>query len=136
MKTIVNPFKTGGHYGKFGGRYVPEMMIPPLQELERAFIESKKDPEFKKEFSDVLKNFSGRPTPLYFASNLTEKIGGARIYLKLEGMGQTGSHKINNAIGQAILARRMGKKRLIAETGAGQHGFATATVAAQIRLQM
>ncbi len=131
MKTIVDPFKTGGHYGKFGGRYVPEMMIPPLQELERAFIESKKDPEFKKEFREVLKNFSGRPTPLYFASNLTEKLGGARIYLKLEGMGQTGSHKINNAIGQAILARRMGKKRLIAETGAGQHGFATATVAAK-----
>ncbi|MCP4135211.1 MAG: tryptophan synthase subunit beta [bacterium] len=130
-KIIIDPFKTGGHFGQFGGRYVPEMMVPPLEELEAAYIKAKKDKEFIKEYEYTLKTFSGRPTPLLFAKNLTEKLKGAKIYLKLEGQGQTGSHKINNAIGQALLAKRMGKKRLIAETGAGQHGFATATVAAK-----
>ncbi len=128
---IIDPFKTGGHFGSFGGRYVPEMLIPPLEELEKAYREARKDPAFKKEYRNVLKTFSGRPTPLYYAENLTREMKGAKIYLKLEGQGQTGSHKINNAIGQALLAKRMGKKRLIAETGAGQHGFATATVAAK-----
>jgi len=132
---VINPFNTGGHFGTFGGRYVPEMLIPPLEELEAAYREARKDPEFKKEFRNVLKTFSGRPTPLCFAENLTRKLKGAKVYLKLEGQGQTGSHKINNAIGQAILAKRMGKKRLIAETGAGQHGFATATVAAKFGFQ-
>ena len=132
MKKIdIDPFKTGGHFGPYGGRYVPEMLQPPLKELEEAYRAARKDRSFQKEYESVLADFSGRPTPLYYAENLTKKLRGAKIYLKLEGMGQTGSHKINNAIGQAILAKRMGKKRLIAETGAGQHGFATATVAAK-----
>ncbi len=130
-KVIVDPFKTRGHFGQFGGRYVPEMLIPALEELEKAYLEVKKDKEFQKEFNSVLKDYSGRPTPLYFAENLSKQLKGAKIYLKQEGLGQTGSHKINNAIGQALLAKRMGKKRLIAETGAGQHGLATSTVSAK-----
>ncbi len=130
-KLKINTFKTGGHFGKFGGRYVPEMLIGPLADIEKAYIQAKNDKSFIKEFEYHLKTFSGRPTPLYFAENLTKKLNGAKIYLKQEGLGQTGSHKINNAIGQALLAKRMGKKKLIAETGAGQHGFATATVAAK-----
>lgn len=120
-----------GHFGKFGGRYVPEMLIPALEELEIEYEKSKKDPGFKKEFEDLLKNFSGRPTPLTFAKNLTEKLGGAKIYLKNEGLNLTGAHKITHCIGQALIAKRLGKKRLIAETGAGMHGVATATVAAK-----
>ncbi len=131
MKIKIDPFKTGGRFGNFGGRYVPEMLIPALEQLEKAYLEAKSDKNFKAEFESVLKTYSGRPTPLYFAANLTKQLKGAKIYLKQEGLGQTGSHKINNAIGQAILARRMGKKRVIAETGAGQHGLATATVAAK-----
>jgi len=134
-KYTVDAFKTNGKFGKFGGRYVPEMMIPALDELEKSYLEAKKDPLFLKEFNYILKTFSGRPTPLYYAANLTKKIGGAKIYLKLEGQGQTGSHKINNALGQALLAKRMGKKRIIAETGAGQHGFATATAAAKFNFK-
>lgn len=130
-KIIIDPFRTKGRFGKFGGRYVPEMLIPALDELEKTYKEAKKDKKFQAHLKDVLKNFSGRPTPLYFAENLTGYCKGARIYLKQEGLGQTGSHKINNALGQALLAKRMGKKRLIAETGAGQHGLATATVAAK-----
>jgi tryptophan synthase beta chain len=135
MKTKINPFKTRGHFGSFGGRYVPEMLIPALEELEKAYVAAKKDKSFKAEFESVLKTYSGRPTPLYFAGNLTKHLKGAKIYLKQEGLGQTGSHKINNAIGQALLAKRMGKKRVIAETGAGQHGLATATVAAKFGFQ-
>jgi len=120
-----------GHFGNFGGRYVPEMLIPALEELEDAYEVAKKDPEFSRELFDLYKNYSGRPTPLYFAKNLTDKLGGAKIYLKNEGLNHTGAHKINHCLGQALLARRMGKKRLIAETGAGQHGLATATVAAK-----
>ncbi len=120
------------HFGKYGGRYVPEMLIPALEELELTYKLAKKDKEFKKEFNDLLKNFAGRPTPLIFAKNLTEKLGGAKIYLKNEGLNHTGAHKITHCIGQAIIAKRMGKTRLIAETGAGQHGVATATVAAKI----
>jgi tryptophan synthase beta chain len=127
----INPFKTRGRFGDFGGRYVPEMLIPALDDLEKAYLEARKDKKFKQELSKVLKTYSGRPTPLYFAENLTKHLKGAKIYLKQEGLGQTGSHKVNNAIGQALLAKRMGKKRLIAETGAGQHGLATATVAAK-----
>ncbi len=130
-KLNINPFKTRGYFGSFGGRYVPEMLIPALDELEKAYLDAVKDRSFKEEFDHVLKTYSGRPTPLYFAENLTKYLKGAKIYLKQEGLGQTGSHKINNAIGQAILAKRMGKKRLVAETGAGQHGLATATVAAK-----
>jgi tryptophan synthase beta chain len=135
MKVKINPFNTGGHFGSFGGRYVPELLIPALEELEKAYIKAKADKSFKAEFESVLKTYSGRPTPLYFAGNLTKHLKGAKIYLKQEGLGQTGSHKINNAIGQAILAKRMGKKRVIAETGAGQHGLATATVAAKFGFQ-
>lgn len=120
-----------GHFGQFGGRYVPEMLIPALEELEKAYFAAKKDREFQKEFNYYLKTYAGRPTPLTFANNLTEKLGGARIYLKNEGLNHTGAHKITHCIGQALLAKRMGKKRLIAETGAGQHGLATATVAAK-----
>lgn len=123
--------KFDGHFGEFGGRFVPEMLIPALEELEAAYEEAKKDPEFKKEFEYHLKTFSGRPTPLTFAKNLTEKLGGAKIYLKNEGLNITGAHKITHCIGQALLAKRMGKTALIAETGAGQHGVATATVAAK-----
>jgi len=119
------------HFGKYGGRYVPEMLIPTLEQLEQTYKLAKKDKDFKKEFNDLLKNFAGRPTPLVFAKNLTEKLGGAKIYLKNEGLNHTGAHKITHCIGQALIAKRMGKTRLIAETGAGQHGVATATVAAK-----
>jgi len=128
---IIDSFETAGHFGPYGGRYAPEMLIPALEALEKAYIEAKENSSFMAEFEKLLCTYSGRPTPLYFAENLSRKLGGARIYLKQEGLGQTGSHKVNNAIGQALLARRMGKKRLIAETGAGQHGLATATVAAR-----
>ncbi len=120
-----------GHFGKFGGRYVPEMLIPALEELEIAYNHAKKDKKFQKEFEDLLKTFSGRPTPLTFAKNLTEKLGGGKIYLKNEGLNITGAHKITHCIGQALIAKRMGKSRIIAETGAGQHGLATVTVAAK-----
>jgi len=120
-----------GHFGQFGGRYVPEMLIPALEELEIAYLKAKKDKSFQKEFNYYLKTYAGRPTPLTFAKNLTEKLGGAKIYLKNEGLNHTGAHKITHCIGQALIAKRMGKKRLIAETGAGQHGVATATVAAK-----
>ena len=120
------------HFGLYGGRYVPEMLLPALQELEKAYAAAKKDPAFQKEFTALLKNFSGRPTPLVFAKNLTKQLGGAKIYLKNEGLNHTGAHKITHCIGQALVAKRMGKTRLIAETGAGQHGVATATVAAKL----
>lgn len=120
-----------GHFEKFGGRYVPEMLIPALEELEITYIEAKKDKKFQEEFKHLLATFCGRPTPLTYAENLTKKLGGAKIYLKNEGLNPTGAHKITHCLGQALLAKRMGKTRLIAETGAGQHGVATATVAAK-----
>ncbi|MFH1068909.1 MAG: tryptophan synthase subunit beta [Candidatus Glassbacteria bacterium] len=120
-----------GYFGPYGGRYVPEMLIPALEALEEAYRQAREDVAFQAEFERLLATYSGRPTPLYFAENLTARLGGARIYLKQEGLGQTGSHKINNVLGQALLARRMGKSRLVAETGAGQHGLATATAAAR-----
>lgn len=120
-----------GHFGKYGGRYVPEMLIPALEELEAAYETAKKDPEFQREFKYHLATFSGRPTPLTFAANLTKQLGGAKIYFKNEGLNITGAHKITHCIGQALIAKRMGKKHLIAETGAGQHGLASATVAAK-----
>ena len=128
---FVDSFASGGHFGPYGGRYVPEMLIPALQALEKAYREACADSSFQAEYERLLRTYSGRPTPLYFAENLTRELGGAKVYLKQEGLGQTGSHKVNNAIGQALLARRMEKKRLIAETGAGQHGLAVATVAAR-----
>jgi tryptophan synthase beta chain len=123
-----------GRYGPYGGRYVPETLVAPLEELERAYAEARADKEFQKELDDLLHNFAGRPTPLQFASRLTEKLGGPRIYLKREDLLHTGAHKINNALGQGLLAACMGKNRIIAETGAGQHGVATATVAARLGL--
>jgi len=120
-----------GHFGEFGGRYAPEMLIPALEELGKEYLKAKKDPKFEKEFFYLLEHYSGRPTPLYFAKNLTSHLKGAKIYLKNEGLNLTGAHKITHCIGQALLAKIMGKRRLIAETGAGQHGVATATVAAR-----
>lgn len=119
-----------GHYGEYGGRYISETLMPAVLELERAYLHYKKDPAFKRELKHFLDDFAGRPTPLFFAERLTRKLGGARIYLKREDLCHTGAHKINNTLGQVLLARRMGKTRIIAETGAGQHGVATATVAA------
>jgi len=124
-----------GHFGPYGGRYVPETLMHPLQELETEYFRSQQDPEFQREFEYYLREFCGRPTPLYFAERLTRELGGAKIYLKREDLLHTGAHKINNCIGQILLARRMGKTRIIAETGAGQHGVATATVAAMFGLK-
>jgi tryptophan synthase beta chain len=124
-----------GHFGPYGGRYVPETLMHPLQELEAEYFRARQDPEFQREFEYYLKEFCGRPTPLYFAERLTRELGGAKIYLKREDLLHTGAHKINNCIGQILLARRMGKSRIIAETGAGQHGVATATVAAMFGLK-
>jgi tryptophan synthase beta chain len=120
----------GGHYGAFGGCFAPETLMRPLEELEDAFFRAQSDPEFQAQFDFLLRCYAGRPTPLYHAARLTQHLGGAKIYLKREDMLHTGAHKINNCLGQALLARRMGKRRIIAETGAGQHGVATATVAA------
>ena len=124
-----------GRFGLYGGRYVPETLMPALLDLEREYAKAAKDRRFQAEFADYLKQYVGRPTPLYFAERLTKKLGGAKIYLKREDLCHTGAHKINNAIGQALLAKRMKKTRVIAETGAGQHGVATATVAAMFGLQ-
>jgi len=125
----------GGHFGPYGGRYVPEVLMAPLEELEKSYLEARCDPGFQAELSDLLRNYAGRPTPLYFARRLSETLGGARIYFKREDLLHTGAHKINNALGQGLLARRMGKRRIIAETGAGQHGVATATVCALLGLE-
>jgi tryptophan synthase beta chain len=124
-----------GHWGNYGGRYVPETLVAPLDELTREFMLARTDSEFASEFEELLRDLSGRPTPLFHAWRLSEKGGGAQIYLKREDLSHTGSHKINNAVGQALLARRMGKQRVIAETGAGQHGVATATVCALFGLK-
>jgi tryptophan synthase beta chain len=121
---------TTGRFGPYGGRFVPETLMAPLEDLERAYQEARRDPAFQSELAELLSSYAGRPTPLTLARRLTEKLGGARIYLKREDLLHTGAHKINNCLGQALLARRMGKRRIIAETGAGQHGVATATVGA------
>ncbi|MEJ5328284.1 MAG: tryptophan synthase subunit beta [Candidatus Bathyarchaeia archaeon] len=124
-----------GKYGKYGGRFVPEILMAAIKELEEAYAKAKQDPSFKKELSYYLSEYAGRPTPLYYAENLTLKLGGAKIYLKREDLAHGGAHKINNTLGQALLARRMGKKRVIAETGAGQHGVATAIACAALGLK-
>lgn len=124
-----------GHFGPYGGMYVPETLMNPLQELERVYEEAVNDPEFNKQLLELRRDFTGRPTPLYFAERMTEHCGGAKIYFKREDLLHTGAHKINNALGQVLLAKRMGKKRVIAETGAGQHGVATATAAARFGLE-
>ena len=124
-----------GHYGNYGGQFVPETLMHPLEELEIAYGEAQRDPSFHAELDELFHTYSGRPTPLYHAARLTKAWGGARIYLKREDLNHTGAHKINNCLGQGLLARRMGKKRIIAETGAGQHGVATATVCALLGLE-
>ncbi len=124
-----------GHFGPYGGRYVPETLMHPLKELEEEYFRAQHDPEFQRELDYYLKEFCGRPTPLYFAERLTKELGGAKIYLKREDLFHTGAHKINNAIGQILFAKRMGKTRIIAETGAGQHGVASATVAAMFGMK-
>jgi tryptophan synthase beta chain len=124
-----------GHFGPYGGRYVPETLMPALLELEKEYNKAKKDPAFRRELDYYLANYVGRPTPLFYCARLTKKLGGAKIYLKREDLAHTGAHKINNALGQALLAVRIGKKRVIAETGAGQHGVATATAAALLGLK-
>jgi tryptophan synthase beta chain len=124
-----------GHFGLFGGKYVPETLMSPLEELEQAYRQAQDDPAFDAELQDYLKDYVGRPTPLYFASRLSEHLGGRRVFLKREDLNHTGAHKINNALGQALLTRRMGKHRVIAETGAGQHGVASATAAAVFGLE-
>src|SRR5579862_9519650 len=126
--------ETRGRFGRFGGQYVPETLMAPLEELEAAYTQARHDPKFQAELNDLLHNFAGRPTPLQFASRLTEHLGGPRIYLKREDLLHTGAHKINNCLGQGLLAVRMKKPRVVAETGAGQHGVATATVAARLGL--
>jgi len=135
----LNTYRAGpderGHFGIFGGRFVAETLMPLILEVERAYKDAKADPAFEAEFRSLLANYVGRPNPLYFARRLTEAWGGAKVYLKREDLNHTGAHKINNCIGQILLAQRMGKKRIIAETGAGQHGVATATVCALFGLQ-
>ncbi len=138
MSTLPNSIRSGpdatGHFGAFGGRFVAETLMPLLLELEQAYEAAKKDPSFHEELDGLLTHYVGRESPLYFAPRLTEHFGGAKIYLKREDLNHTGAHKINNCLGQILLARRMGKTRIIAETGAGQHGVATATVAARFGL--
>jgi tryptophan synthase beta chain len=131
MKKLPN---RSGHFGKYGGRYISETLMPAVLELDEAYRKFRREPEFKAELNHYLHEYAGRPTPLYFAERLTEKVGGAKIYLKREDLCHTGAHKINNTIGQVLLAKRMRKTRIIAETGAGQHGVATATVAAMFGL--
>ena len=124
-----------GRFGEYGGRFVPETLMPAVYELETAYRDSQADEEFQAELASLLTTFAGRPTELYFAENLTNRLGGAKIYIKREDLAHTGAHKINNALGQGLLAKRMGKQRIIAETGAGQHGVATATVCAMLGLE-
>ena len=136
---LPNSFRSGpderGHFGNFGGRFVAETLMPLILDLEKAYAVAKADPAFHAEMKGYLRDYVGRPSPLYFAERLTEHLGGAKIYLKREELNHTGAHKVNNVLGQIMLARRMGKKRIIAETGAGQHGVATATVAARFGLE-
>jgi tryptophan synthase beta chain len=133
--TITSQPDATGHFGPYGGIFVPETLMTALEELTQAYEAARKDPEFRRELNQLLAEFVGRPTPLYLAERLTAQLGGAKIYLKREDLVHTGAHKINNAMGQIILARRMGKKRVIAETGAGQHGVATATAAARFGME-
>jgi tryptophan synthase beta chain len=135
LSQTEGPGQAAGRFGIYGGRYVPETLVAALDELEHAYAEAQADPAFHAQLDSLLRDYAGRPTPLYFASRLTEQLGGAKIYLKREDLLHTGAHKINNCIGQGLLAVRMGKKRIIAETGAGQHGVATATVCALLGLE-
>ena len=136
--TQLNTYRGGpderGHFGIYGGRFVAETLMPLILEVEKAYAAAKEDPEFQREFRYQMTYYVGRPSPLYYARRLSEELGGAKIYFKREELNHTGAHKINNCIGQILLARRMGKTRIIAETGAGQHGVATATVCARFGL--
>jgi len=134
MKTLSG-YPIDGKFGKYGGRFVPEILMAAISELEETYKQAKQDPNFKRELDYYLSEYAGRPTPLYYAENLTKKIGGAKIYLKREDLAHGGAHKINNTLGQALLAKRMGKKRVIAETGAGQHGVATSIACAALGLK-
>ena len=134
-KSLKNLPDEKGFYGLFGGSFIPPQLVEPLKEIEKEYAIAKKDPNFQKEYFDLLKNYVGRPSPLYFAKNLTKKLGGAKIYLKREDLNHTGAHKINHCIGEVLLAKRMGKKKVLAETGAGQHGVALATAAALLGLE-
>src|SRR2546430_2114887 len=135
---LPNPFRSGpderGHFGIFGGRFVAETLMPLILDLENAYADAKADPAFQAEMNGYLRDYVGRPSPLYLAERLTEHLGGAKVYFKREGLNHTGGHKVNNVLGQIMVARRMGKKRIIAETGAGQHGVATATLCARFGL--
>jgi tryptophan synthase beta chain len=135
LLSALEPLLAGGYFGHFGGQYIPETLMAPIQELEQAWVAARQDPAFESELKHLLKHYVGRPTPIYEACNLARELGGARIFLKREDLNHTGAHKINNSLGQALLAKRMGKTRIIAETGAGQHGVASATVAALLGLQ-
>lgn len=135
ITNIQTVIPTNGRFGRFGGQYVPEILMSAVQELEEAYRAAREDDSFQEEFTSLLRTYVGRPTPLTFAARLTAELGGAQIYLKREDLAHTGAHKINNALGQALLAKRMGKHRLVAETGAGQHGVAAATVAALLGLE-
>lgn len=133
-ETYVYP-DNRGHFGRYGGRYVPETLMLAVTELEAEYKKAQEDPAFHEELNNLLKDYVGRETPLYYAENLTKYAGGAKIYLKREDLNHTGAHKINNSLGQALLAKRMGKKKVVAETGAGQHGVATATACALLNLE-
>jgi tryptophan synthase beta chain len=134
IRVAPNSFRSGpdehGHFGQFGGRFVAETLMPLILDLEKAYAKAKADPAFQAEMKSYLTHYVGRPSPLYFAERLTDHLGGAKIYLKREDLNHTGAHKVNNVLGQILLARRMGKRRIIAETGAGMHGVATATMCA------
>src|SRR3979411_1959031 len=136
---LPNSFRSGpderGHFGIFGGRFVAETLMPLILDLEKAYADAKADPAFSAEMNGYLSDYVGRPSPLYLAERMTEHLGGAKIYFKREELNHTGSHKVNNVLGQIMVARRMGKKRIIAETGAGQHGVATATLCARFGLE-
>ena len=135
LSRTATPAQVAGRFGAYGGRYVPETLVAALDELDHAYAEAKADPAFQSRLDSLLRDYAGRPTPLYFAARLSEELGGAKIYLKREDLLHTGAHKINNCIGQGLLAERMGKRRIIAETGAGQHGVATATVCALLGME-
>lgn len=135
MNNLQSQPDARGHFGTYGGRYVSETLMPLILEVEKAYVAMRADASFHAQFDDLMKHYVGRPSPLYFAERLTEKLGGAQIFFKRDELNHTGAHKINNCIGQVLLAIRMGKKRIIAETGAGQHGVATATVCARFGLK-
>src|SRR4029078_5689149 len=138
-RSLPNSFRSGpderGHFGNYGGRFVAETLMPLILDLEKAYAVAKADPAFHAEMKGYLRDYVGRPSPLYFAESLTEHLGGTKVYLKREELNPTGAHKVNNVLGQIMVARRMGKKRIIAETGAGQHGVATATLCARFGLE-